>query len=90
MKQLVLATAAKKLFTEQHFSICQLDNICKLVGARRGGPAYDQLRALHCTDYAAMPAELRAAIPGLVNEVLLNAEQSALAADKALQGVSIL
>lgn len=79
--------AVQKLFEERHFSVCDLDKVIKLVGARQGGEAYKLLSALHCVDYAKMDPELRARIPKLVNECLLEADNVIDAADVALKGV---
>lgn len=69
-QQLVLQTATRKLFDSRHFSICTVDSLMKLVGTTARTPAYTQLHALHCVDYADMPKELRDRIPHLVRECL--------------------
>lgn len=79
--------AVQKLFENSHFSICDLRNAMEIVGARKGGEAYTLLSALHCVDYAKMDPELRARIPQLVNECLLEADNIVDAADVALKGV---
>ena len=87
MRQLVVQTAAQKLFTEKHFSICTLRDIATLTHARQSGPAWDMLHALHCVDYNKMPPELRAQIPALVNEVLTSGMDVQDAVDVSLKGV---
>lgn len=84
-----MQTAVRKLFDQGHFSICELDKIIDIVGARQGGEAYKLLRALHCVDYAKMQPELRAKVPELVNECLRQQASVIEAAEVALQGVAI-
>lgn len=69
-QQLVLRTATRQLFDSRHFSICTVDKLMKLVGTNARTPAYTQLSALHCVDYADMPKDLRERIPHLVRECL--------------------
>lgn len=78
-QQLVLRTATRQLFDSRYFSICTVDKLLKLVGTNARTPAYTQLSALHCVDYADMPKELRERIPYLVRECLAGqtAEQAA-------------
>lgn len=67
---LVAEAAVQKLLGRDHFSICSLDNLMELVGAKPSTQAYRQLRALHCVDYASMRPELLAQIPHLINQAL--------------------
>ena len=54
--QAVLETALTKLFSDSHFSICQVDKIGALVGVNpQQHPNYKRLQALHCVDYRDMP-----------------------------------
>jgi hypothetical protein len=78
-QQLVLRTATRKLFEKNYFDICAVDALLKLVGTTARTPAYNQLRALHCMNYADMPRELSDRIPYLVRECLAgqNADQAA-------------
>lgn len=69
-QQLVLRAATRKLFDSRHFSICTVDSMMKLIGATERSPAYTQLSALHCVDYADMPQDLRERLPLLVRECL--------------------
>lgn len=55
-----LELALNKLFSEKHFSICQLDTIADLIGVNaQAHPNYKTLRALHCVDYNKMDRETR-------------------------------
>lgn len=69
-QQLVLRAATRKLFDNSFFSICTVDKLMKLVGTNARTPAYTQLSALHCVNYADMPKDLRERIPHLVRECL--------------------
>lgn len=89
-RQLVVQTALDHLFTQSHFSICQLDSVLKIINAPQGSDAYTLLRSLHCVDYAKMPRDLRDRIPHLVNECLRPPEVlECLATSVALQGVTV-
>ena len=80
--------AIQNLFEKGHFSICTLDEVIQLVGARQGGDAYRLLRALHCVDFGKMDPELRARIPHLVNECLRQQDNIIDATDIALKGIA--
>lgn len=84
-----MQTAVRNLFDKGHFSICDLDKIMEIVGARQSGEAYKLLRALHCVDYAKMQPELRAKVPDLVNECLRQQADVIEATNVALHGVAI-
>jgi len=86
-QQLVVKTAITKLFKDNHFSICKLDEVMDLLGARQGCQAYKMLRALHCVNYSDMPADLRSRIPALVNECLAQKDDVIDAVDIALKNV---
>lgn len=89
-RRLVVQTALDHLFKSNHFSICQLDAVLKVMDQPQGTPAYQMLRALHCVDYAAMPSELLQRIPQLVNECLRPPEpEPHIATAVALQGVDL-
>lgn len=68
----IAATALNKLLRQKYFSISAVDDLCKLLGGGDGynGHAYRQLKALHCIDYADMPADVRSAIPTLIRQVI--------------------
>lgn len=71
LKKLAALTAINNMLAGGHFSICTIDSVADLMGIPRNScEAYQTLRALHCIDYAKMPAELRNAIPGLIEQVL--------------------
>lgn len=53
------AVALVKMFKGRHFSICDLDELAKLIGVTLGGADYDALRNLHCVNWADMPEPLR-------------------------------
>lgn len=84
-----MQTAVRNLFDQNYFSICDLDKIIEIVGARRSGEAYKLLHALHCVNYAKMDPELRAKVPELVNECLRQQANVIEATEVALQGVAI-
>ena len=86
-KQLVVKQAVKKLFSSNHFSICDLRNVMEITGSRKNGDAYKLLQSLHCVDYAEMEPALRARIPELVNECLRQQDNVVDATDIALKGV---
>ncbi len=86
-KDMVIKAAVLKLFDNNYFSICCLDTVIDLVGARKDGDAYKLLRAMHCVDYSKMPNDLRARIPLLVNEVLLTTNDIDDAVKMATKGV---
>lgn len=88
-KRLVVHTAVANLFENKWFSISDLSEIMELIGARKGGQAYQMLHALHCVHYDKMPPELRARIPELVNECLRRKDDVDHATEAALQGVVI-
>lgn len=88
-KRMVAVAALNKLFTSNHFSICTLDDVIDVVGARPAGESYKLLRALHCIDYAKMEPELRDRVPLLVNECLRQKANTAGAVETALNGVAI-
>lgn len=88
-KRLVVHAAVTNLFERDWFSISDLKEIMELIGARRGGEAYQMLHALHCVHYSKMPPELRARIPELVNECLRQKDDVNHATEAALQGVVI-
>jgi hypothetical protein len=80
--------AVQHLFEKNYFSICTLDKVIELVGARQGGEAYRMLHALHCVDFGKMDPELRARIPHLVNECLRQQDNIIDATDIALKGIA--
>lgn len=57
-----LAVGVAKLLTGNHFSICDLDTLLKVVGKPAGGRDYEALRALHCVDWRTMGEPLAAQV----------------------------
>ena len=78
----IATTAIKDMLESSHFSICTMDNVCKVIGAEAKGKAYDMLHALHCVHYNKMSPGVRAALPELMREVF---GTPAMDAEKALQ-----
>lgn len=70
MKQMVAMTALNKMMVGGHFSICTIDSIAEMLGVDPKGDAYRMLRPLHCVNFADMPSELKARVPGLIKECL--------------------
>ena len=52
--QLVIQRQVANLFGGKHFSICDVDNLAKLLGVCVNQRARRQLSAYHCTDFADM------------------------------------
>lgn len=70
LKQLAAVTAINHMLTERHFSICTIDKVGNLLNVKPAGDAYNILSSVHCMDYAKMPAQLREAIPSLIQSCL--------------------
>jgi hypothetical protein len=51
--------ALVKMFKGSYFSICELDELAKLIGVTLGGPDYKALSILHCVNWADMPDPFR-------------------------------
>jgi hypothetical protein len=75
------------MLKNKHFSICTVDNVCKVIGARPAGAAYDMLRALHCVEFANMPHRARDEIPALLNEVFKQAANVEMDLQTVFKGV---
>lgn len=60
-QQRAAAVAVAKLFAAGHFSICDLDNIAKLMHRtdNLAGHDYTALRALHCVNWSDMGIDLK-------------------------------
>jgi hypothetical protein len=69
-QKLIAAQALKALFQNKHFDITALDSIAKTIGTNGGGRLRDELRTLHCMDYADMHPEIRDQLPAKVCEYL--------------------
>lgn len=71
LQRMAAEAALRKMAEQGYFSICTIDKIRESLGLGKvGSDAYQTLNLLHCVDYGKMPDELRAALPGLVAEVL--------------------
>lgn len=51
---LAIKRAVEKLFSDDHFSICEVDTIAKISGSKVNRKIYNQLRAYHCAHYCDM------------------------------------
>ncbi len=67
-KQLAAQAALAHLFKSDHFSICAIDAIAKLLGRIPNSDAYNTLLVLHCVSYRDMPPALRKELPRLVRD----------------------
>jgi hypothetical protein len=71
VKHAAVVTALNDMVRRGSFSICTLDKCADILGVQvRGSEAYTLLSALHCVDFAAMPSNLKQAIPELIRECL--------------------
>jgi len=85
---MVAQVALNKLFEDNHFSICKLNDVMDLLGkGRRNSKIYKQLHTLHCVHYEDMPDDLKNQIPYMVNELLTNKPSSQAATEVALNGI---
>jgi hypothetical protein len=72
--------ALKDMFDKDHFSICDLDPIIKMLGVIPNKKDYQALRCIHCVKYSKMSPEFRNQVmekvlaivqsPGFDSEVL--------------------
>jgi|GEM_PF-4083892 len=69
-RKMMAAFALEKMFKGDSFSICKIDDACKLMGRSGSGPSYDKLHALHCVKFGEIPANIMQLIPTWINEVL--------------------
>lgn len=70
LSHLSVLTALNKMMTGSHFDICTVDSAIKTLGTVPDGQAYKILRPLHCVNWMDMPAELREAVPKLIERCL--------------------
>lgn len=70
LKTIAALTALNHMLRENHFSVCTIDRVAKMLNVQPRGEAYNILASLHCISYGNMPAELRDAIPDLIRECL--------------------
>jgi hypothetical protein len=66
LSHLSVLPALNKMMTSGHFSICTVDEAVKTLGTVPDAQAYRILRPLHCVNWSDMPAELRDAVPRLI------------------------
>lgn len=64
------AVALHKILHGNHFSICDLDKLAKLIGTPLGGKDYEALNGLHCVNWMDMPEPLRTQAREKVVELL--------------------
>ena len=53
-QQLSAQRLVGKIFGGKHFSICDVDDLAKLLGLSINGKVYRQMKAYHCVDFADM------------------------------------
>lgn len=66
LRGMAIATGLRKLFTDKHFSICQLDALIATAEIVPDGELMRILRPLHCVDFCDMKPELREEIFGRI------------------------
>lgn len=54
-----LKLALKKMFTENHFSICTIDSCLKLTGAIPNKEVYKIMHTVHCVNFKDMDEDFR-------------------------------
>lgn len=70
LKQQAAVAALNKMMAKGYFDICTIDSLAKLFDVVPDPDAYAILRAVHCVHYNAMPRELYANLPALIQRVL--------------------
>lgn len=70
LAHLSVLTSLNKMMRSGHFSICTVDAAIKVLGTVPDRRAYDILRPLHCIDWSDMPAEVREAVPKLIERCI--------------------
>ncbi len=70
LKQQAAIAALNQMMSKGHFSICTIDTIASMLGITPDPDAYALLRTLHCVDYTAMPRDLYARLPDLIQAAL--------------------
>ncbi len=70
IKQQAAIAALNKMMSQGHFSICTVDTIAKMLDIAPDPEAYAVLRTLHCVDYTAMPRDLYARLPDIIQTAL--------------------
>jgi hypothetical protein len=87
-QEVIMAALDKMLNKSNHFSICDVDKLAKVLGVNPSShPDYKLLSALHCVSYGDMSASMKAELPSRVMAVLSARFDVSLMA-KALEAVS--
>lgn len=74
-KNMAVALALKKMFEDSHFSICTVDQLCKVTGTRIDADVYNSLHLLHCVHWNQMPREMRQAVYKILTDVFCGSEE---------------
>ncbi|MET3652509.1 hypothetical protein [Dyella japonica] len=70
VRQMAAMAALNKMLRQGHFSVSVVRDIASMFDIVPDPEAMAILKPLHCVDYAEMPRELYAALPGLVQKAL--------------------
>lgn len=70
LAQLGVLTSLNKMMRGKYFDITTVDAAAQVLGAQPDGRAYKILRTVHCVHWGDMPAELRDAIPKLIERCI--------------------
>lgn len=72
LKQMAALTALNDMMQKGHPNICTIREVGELLGVnpKQDQEAYTILSSLHCVSFGKMPAELREAVPELVQRCL--------------------
>ena len=71
LKHATVLAALNDMVRRGHFNVCTLDRCADILGLQlKGSEQYKLLSALHCVDFAAMPPNVRTALPGWIRECL--------------------
>jgi hypothetical protein len=70
LKKLSALAALNNMLEKDYFDICTIDQVSRLLDVNPKGQAYTLLAPLHCVHYDKMPAQLREAIPVLIQQCL--------------------
>ena len=70
IKQMTAITALNAMMRSKHFSICTIREIATMLDVTPDREAMSVLQNLHCVDYSAMPRELVASLPALIQKAL--------------------
>lgn len=68
--QAAVVALRKALYGQNHFSICDVDNLAKLLDRDVGGKDYQALHAMHCVHWGAMPPGMADIVRRKVVELL--------------------